>query len=158
MSVRVRAEARLGPMMAEQEKADSGDAMRVARVMQKPELKPTLADAGINKNLARHSASVNAAAFAVRTFNAPTAPHYCHLLCQLTTRGQHRTAEMVTNARQFVSRVYWPSDRTERIEDIGSPQRAYGPDRCLPPQCPQAVGTILGHGHFELPSMLFTPT
>lgn len=50
--IRLRAERRLGEMMKEQPKATGGDAMR-ARVFKKPEVAPaTLAETGIDKNLA----------------------------------------------------------------------------------------------------------
>ena len=55
--VRHEAERKLGMMMAAQRDAGlaatGGDAIRVARGNQDPELKPTLADAGIDKNLAK---------------------------------------------------------------------------------------------------------
>lgn len=42
------------------------------------------------------------------------------------------------NARQLVSRVYWPSDHTKRIEDFGSPQRASVPTASLRPHPPRS--------------------
>lgn len=58
--IRLRAERRVGEMMAAQPKATGGDAMRVARDIQKPEHIVTLSDAGIDKNLANRARKLHA--------------------------------------------------------------------------------------------------
>ena len=67
----------------------------------------------------------------------PVLPPNC-----LTQAVRHR--RWPPNARQFVTTVYWPQDRTEGIEDLGSPQRAYGPDRCPSPSAPKRSGPFFG--------------
>ena len=52
-----------------------------------------------------------------------------------TAENGQRSSKPLTNARQFVSTVYWPPDRAAAIDDLGSPPRASGPGRYPPSPC-----------------------
>ena len=49
-----------------------------------------------------------------------------------TAENGQRTSKPLTNARQFVSTVYWPPDRAAAIDDLGSPSKSLR-SRSLPP-------------------------